>query len=95
MMRPATLEDSAFFLELRNEPEARRWSRYPDVVTPEVHAAWFPNVLARQQCYVEPKVEQEILTVEEAMQCLHARAIAAFNAEDKLMVLLKREGLLQ
>jgi type I restriction enzyme M protein len=45
--------------------------------------------------YVEPKVEQEILTVEEAMQCLHASAIAAFNAEDKLMVLLKREGLLQ
>jgi type I restriction enzyme M protein len=45
--------------------------------------------------YVELKVEQEILTVEEAMQCLHASAIAAFNAEDKLMVLLKREGLLQ
>jgi len=45
--------------------------------------------------YVEPKVDQEVLTVEEAMQRLRDSAQAAFNAEDKLMVLLKREGLLQ
>lgn len=45
--------------------------------------------------YVEPKVEHEVLTVEEAMQHLQASATAAFAAEDKLMVLLKREGLLQ
>ena len=45
--------------------------------------------------YVEPKVEQEVLTVEEAMQRLQASAVAAFAAEDKLIALLKREGLLQ
>lgn len=33
--------------------------------------------------YVEPKVEQETLTVEEAMQRLQASAEAAFAAEDR------------
>lgn len=45
--------------------------------------------------YVEPKVDQDILTVEEAMRRLQASAIAAFAAEDTLIALLKREGLLQ
>jgi type I restriction enzyme M protein len=45
--------------------------------------------------YVEPKVDQEVVTVEEAMQRLQASAVAAFTAEDKLITLLKREGLLQ
>jgi type I restriction enzyme M protein len=45
--------------------------------------------------YVEPKVDQEVLTVEEAMQRLQASAAAAFAAEDKLIAILKREGLLQ
>ena len=45
--------------------------------------------------YVEPKVDQEILTVEEALQRLQASAAAAFAAEDKLVAILKREGLLQ
>jgi type I restriction enzyme M protein len=44
--------------------------------------------------YVEPKNEQEILTVEEAMQRLRESADAAFGAEEKLIGLLKREGLL-
>jgi type I restriction enzyme M protein len=44
--------------------------------------------------YVEPKVGQEILTAEEAMQRLQASAVAAFAAEDKLIAILKREGLL-
>jgi type I restriction enzyme M protein len=44
--------------------------------------------------YVEPKVNQEVLTVEEAMQRLQASAAAAFSAEDKLIAILKREGLL-
>jgi type I restriction enzyme M protein len=44
--------------------------------------------------YVEPKVHQEVLTMEEAMQQLHASAEAAFAAEDKLMDILTREGLL-
>ena len=39
--------------------------------------------------YVEPKVDQEVLTVEEAMQCLQASATPAFAAEDKLSALLK------
>jgi len=45
--------------------------------------------------YVEPTVDQDVLTVEQAMQCLKASAEGAFAAEDKLIVLLKREGLLQ
>ena len=45
--------------------------------------------------YVEPKVEREVLTVEEAMQRLQASAQAAFAAEEKLVMLLKREGLLR
>ncbi|MBI3302250.1 MAG: N-6 DNA methylase [Deltaproteobacteria bacterium] len=45
--------------------------------------------------YVEPTVDQNVLTVEEAMQRLHASAEAAFGAEEKLIALLKREGLLQ
>jgi type I restriction enzyme M protein len=44
--------------------------------------------------YVEPKIDQEVLTVEEAMQQLQASAEAAFAAEDKLIAILKREGLL-
>ena len=44
--------------------------------------------------YVEPKVAQEVVTVEEAMLRLQASAAAAFAAEDKLIAILKREGLL-
>jgi len=45
--------------------------------------------------YVEPKVEQETLTVEEAMKRLRKSAEAAFASEEKLVSLLIREGLLQ
>ena len=45
--------------------------------------------------YVEPKVEQEKLTVDAAMKQLQASADAVFAAEDKLIDLLKREGLLR
>ena len=45
--------------------------------------------------YVEPKVDQEVLSVAEAMQRLQTSAAASFAAEDKLIALLKREGLLQ
>jgi type I restriction enzyme M protein len=45
--------------------------------------------------YVEPKIEQEALTVEEALKRLRESAEAAFAAEDKLSEILKREGLLQ
>ena len=44
--------------------------------------------------YVEPKVEQEALTVDEAMERLRQSAKAAFAAEEKLVGILKREGLL-
>jgi hypothetical protein len=44
---------------------------------------------------VEPKVDQEVLTVEEARQRLRDRAAAAFAAEEKLIGLLKREGLIE
>ena len=45
--------------------------------------------------YVEPKVEQETLTVDAAMKQLQTSAQSAFAAEDKLIALLKREGLLR
>ncbi|MCX6349393.1 MAG: class I SAM-dependent DNA methyltransferase [Candidatus Aureabacteria bacterium] len=44
--------------------------------------------------YVEPKVEQEALTLEEAMRRLRTSAEAAFAAEGRLIAILKREGLL-
>jgi type I restriction enzyme M protein len=45
--------------------------------------------------YVEPKVTQEILSVERAMKDLEKSAKAAFNDEDKLIAILKKEGLLE
>jgi type I restriction enzyme M protein len=45
--------------------------------------------------YVEPKTDQEMLTVEEAMARLRKSAEAAFTAEEKLVGILRREGLLQ
>jgi type I restriction enzyme M protein len=45
--------------------------------------------------YVEPNVEQEAVTVEEATRRLRESADAAFAAEDRLIEILKREGLLQ
>jgi type I restriction enzyme M protein len=45
--------------------------------------------------YVEPTVEQETLTVDEAMTRLRAASTAAFAAEDRLVQLLKKEGLLR
>jgi type I restriction enzyme M protein len=44
--------------------------------------------------YVEPKVTGEMLTVEEAMKKLSESALVAFATEEKLISLLKREGLL-
>lgn len=44
--------------------------------------------------YVEPKSEQETLTVDEAMKRLQKSAEEAFEAEDRLIALLKKEGLL-
>src|SRR5213594_618314 len=43
--------------------------------------------------YVEPKVEQETLTVDEAMKQLRKSAEAALAAEEKLVGILQREGL--
>ena len=45
--------------------------------------------------YVEPKVEEDTLTVDEAMKRLQASAEAAFTAEDRLIAILKQEGLLE
>ena len=43
--------------------------------------------------YIEPKIEQETLSVEEAMKRLQESAAAAFAAADNLIDTLKREGL--
>jgi type I restriction enzyme M protein len=45
--------------------------------------------------YVEPKNEQKVLSVDEAMKRLHNSAEAAFTAEEKLIGILKREELLK
>ena len=45
--------------------------------------------------YVEPKVDQDVLTVEDAMKRLRKSAEAAFAAEEKLIGLLKRELLIK
>jgi len=45
--------------------------------------------------YVEPKVEQETMTIEEALQRLKDSAAAAYEAEDKLIQLLKTSGFLE
>jgi type I restriction enzyme M protein len=44
--------------------------------------------------YIEPRNEQEALTVEEAMNRLKESALKAFTAETKLVAALKREGFL-
>jgi type I restriction enzyme M protein len=44
--------------------------------------------------YVEPKVTSEVLTVDEAMKRLRESAEATFAAEERLVGILKREGLL-
>ena len=44
--------------------------------------------------YVEPKVTSEVLTVEEAMLRLSTSAESAFAAEESLVRLLQKEGLL-
>jgi len=44
--------------------------------------------------YVEPKNEQVVLTVDAAMQQLRTSAATAFAAEEGLLAILRREGLL-
>ena len=44
--------------------------------------------------YVEPVIEEETISVEEAIENLKKSLEAAYKAEDKLKALLKREGLL-
>ncbi len=44
--------------------------------------------------YIEPKSDEKILSVEEAMKQLKESAEAVFAAEEKLINILKREGLL-
>jgi len=45
--------------------------------------------------YVEPKNEQEVLSIDEALKRLRSSAQTAFEAEGKLITLLKREGFLK
>jgi len=45
--------------------------------------------------YVEPKIDQEVLTVKDAMKRLRESANAAFAAEERLISILKREELLK
>jgi RimJ/RimL family protein N-acetyltransferase len=42
---PACARDEAFWLTLRNDPEAVKWSRHPKPITPEAHHVWFQESL--------------------------------------------------
>jgi len=44
--------------------------------------------------YVEPVIEEETISVTDALANLKTNLETAFRAEDKLVVLLKKEGLL-
>jgi type I restriction enzyme M protein len=44
--------------------------------------------------YIQPKSTQEVLTVEESIKRLQQSAKVAFAAENRLVAILKREGLL-
>ena len=44
--------------------------------------------------YIEPQIDEEVLTVEEAMERLRKSAEASFTAEEKLISILHREGFL-
>jgi type I restriction enzyme M protein len=43
--------------------------------------------------YVEPKAQQEVMTLEEALKRLKESAATAFSADQKLIAILKREGM--
>jgi type I restriction enzyme M protein len=45
--------------------------------------------------YIEPNNKQEVLTVKEAMSRLQQSATRALDAEEKLIAILMREGLLK
>jgi len=44
-VRPARTDDERAWLEIRNDPEARFWSRVPAEIDPLAHAAWFRSAL--------------------------------------------------
>lgn len=48
-LQPATRQDQAFWLAVRNDDAAVRWSRSREAVTPLAHADWFVKMLARPE----------------------------------------------
>lgn len=44
-IREARIDDETSWLTIRNDPEARFWSRVKKEITPAEHAAWFRGVL--------------------------------------------------
>jgi len=46
MIRAARTDDEEAWLEIRNDPEARFWSRVPAEIDPLAHAVWFRSALA-------------------------------------------------
>src|SRR5438874_13742967 len=55
-MRRATPADRDFFLALRNDPEARRWSQDSREITPEEHAEWYADALQSEVLFLEDDV---------------------------------------
>jgi len=88
--------------ELQPEPVARihgRYLGYTDVAGVS-RVVTLEEIAANEHClniprYVEPKVEQETLTVDQAMWRLREAAQAALAAEEKLVRILRDEALLK
>ena len=75
------------------------WYRDYKDVAGIAHVATLENIASNDYNlniprYVEPTIQENALTVEEAMKRLRTSAEAAFTAEEKLIGILKREGLL-
>jgi len=76
-----------WYLDYKDVPGIARVATLDDIAAND-----YSLVIAR---YVEAAAEQDVATVDEAMQGLKDRAEAAFAAEEKLVALLHREGLLR
>src|SRR3990167_1955272 len=59
MIRAARTDDEEAWLEIRNDPEARFWSRVPAEIDPLAHAAWFRSALGGSPAAAVLRVAEE------------------------------------
>src|SRR3990167_10399497 len=58
-VRPARTDDERAWLEIRNDPAARFWSRVPAEIDPLAHAAWFRSALGGSPAAAGLRVAEE------------------------------------